>query len=130
MTERTARTTRELRRDCRYPCAADVELSNLITQTRVPGRMIDLSVSGCLVRPAEADRFRSNDFVELSFTAHQLSIRVTGYVRHLRQDLSMGIEFLARNDDCKRRILRLVSVLAEEWIRNQRAGGMIPGMRL
>jgi hypothetical protein len=111
----------EQRRNWRYACHGNVSLYDLITQKRVPGEILDLSVSGCLVRPNDVGILREGDVIEVSFSLHGYSIRVNGCIRNIRPDQSMGIEFRGRNDTSTRMLTRLLQELAEEWMRNQRA---------
>jgi PilZ domain len=110
---------REQRRNWRYPCQGNASLYDLITQRRVPGEILDLSISGCLVRPDEPGVLREGDVIEISFTLHGHSIRVMARVQNIRPDHSMGIEFRGRNDEASRRITRLMQKLAEESMRGR-----------
>lgn len=110
---------REQRRSWRYACHGYVSLYDQITQRRVPGEILDLSVSGCLVRPDEHGVLHEDEVIEVSFTLHGYSVRAMGRIRHIRADKSMGIEFRGRNDDSSRQIARLMEKLAEEWMRSQ-----------
>lgn len=110
---------REQRRNWRYACDGDVSLYDLITQKRVSGKIRDLSISGCLVYPDDPGVLHSGDVVEVSFSLHGFSIRVSGSIRHIRPDNSFGIEFRGRGDSATPQIIRLMQKLAEEWMRNQ-----------
>jgi hypothetical protein len=110
---------REQRRSWRYACNGNVTLYNLIAQRWIPGTILDLSISGCLVRPDEPGALRAGDVVEVSFSLHGFSVRVTGAIRNVRPDNSMGVEFRGRNDQASQQINRLMQKLADEWTRAQ-----------
>jgi hypothetical protein len=106
---------RDRRRNSRYPCECIVTISRLLSQRQVTGRMLNLSVSGCLAISDEAGIFGSNDLVELSFSVHGYSIRVLASIRDLRSYNSMGLEFVDRNPETLWQIGELVRKLAEDW---------------
>jgi hypothetical protein len=109
---------REQRRDWRYPCDANVSLYDVITRKWVSGKMVDLSISGCLVRPDEAGLLREGDLVELSFSLHGYSIRTSASIRYVRSDQCMGIMFRGRNDS-NWQIAKLMQKLAQDSVLNQ-----------
>jgi len=89
-------------------------LYDRITQKRMPGTILDLSVAGCLIRPDGPGFLRTGDVMEISFTLHGVSVRVTGCIRNLRPDNSMGIEFRGLDGAAKSQIVRLLNILIEE----------------
>lgn len=110
---------REQRKNWRYACNANVSLYNVLNQKRISGVIVDLSVSGGLVRPDEPG-LQGGDLVEVSFSLHGFSIRVQATVRNVRPDNSIGIEFRGRNDSSSWQISKLIERLAEEWMRSQK----------
>lgn len=117
--DRESTPGREQRRNWRYACHAYVSLYDMITQRRVPGEIIDLSVSGCLVRPEETGVLRAGDVVELSFSLRGYSIRTMGNIRNIRPDNCMGIEFRERSDGPNWQLARLLQELAQESAQNE-----------
>jgi hypothetical protein len=116
-------SSREQRRDWRYACTGNVTLYDLITKKWVPGRILDLSISGCLVVPDEPGLLRAGDVVEVSFSIQGFSVRAPATIRHVRGDSSMGIQFRSRgNDESNRQISRLMQKLAEESMRDRLPG--------
>lgn len=118
MVREVTTTGREQRKNWRYACNANVSLYNVLNQRRIPGIIVDLSVSGCLVRPDEPG-LQAGDILEVSFSLHGFSIRVGATVRNVRPDNSIGIEFRGRNDNSSWQISKLIERLAEEWMRSQ-----------
>lgn len=110
---------REQRRNWRFACQAYVSLYNLISQRRVPGQMIDLSISGCLVRLDEPDLLREGDVIEVSFSLHGFSIRMPASIRNIRPDQTMGIQFRDRGDSSNWQLARLMQELAQQSVSNQ-----------
>ena len=92
----------------------------MVTQRRVPGKILDLSLTGCLVRPDENGLLQEGNVVEISFSIYGYSVRATAAIRHIRSDQCMGIEFRKRSDDWQ--LTKLMEKLAAEWTRNQRPG--------
>jgi hypothetical protein len=119
MGQQVTASGREQRRDWRYACEGSVSLYHLLTQRWFSGTIVDLSISGCLVRPDEPGRLQSGDVVEVSFSFYGYSIRVTGAIRHIRPDQSMGIEFRARNENTNQQIIQVMQRLAQEWSENK-----------
>jgi hypothetical protein len=95
-----------------------VSLYDVILRKRLSGKILDLSMSGCLVVPDDPDALQAGDLVEVSFSIHGFSIRVSGCIRHARADHSMGVEFSEGRDSSDPQIARLMQKLAEEWMRN------------
>ncbi len=118
MGQEVAISGREQRRSWRYACNGSVTLYDLITQRWIPGTLVDLSISGCLVRPDNPGTLRAGDVIEVSFSLYGYSVRVSGAIRNIRPDQSMGIEFRSRNDQTSQQIVRLMQKLAEESTRN------------
>jgi hypothetical protein len=82
------------------------------------GKILDLSMSGCLVVPDEPDALQAGDLVEVSFSIHGFSIRASGCIRNARADHSMGVEFNEGRDSSNPQVAQLMQKLAEEWISN------------
>lgn len=107
---------KEQRRDCRYPCRDEVvvTLESLLTRRRVSAKMVNLSLSGCLVRPDERGVLREDEVTNVSFYMSGRGVRLMGRVRNIREDgAAMGIEFRGRDDGWKSTIAKLVTELAE-----------------
>jgi hypothetical protein len=119
MAQEVTATGREQRRDWRYACNGSVSLYDLITQRWLAGTLLDLSISGCLIRPDDPGALRAGDVIEVGFSLFGHSVRVTGLVRHVRADQSMGIEFRIRNEHAHHQMVRLMQRLADEWMRSQ-----------
>jgi PilZ domain len=82
------------------------------------GKILDLSMSGCLVVPDDHNALQEGDLVEVSFSIHGFSIRVGGCIRNKRPDHSMGIEFNEGRDSSNPQVAQLMQKLAEEWMQN------------
>jgi hypothetical protein len=81
--------------------------------------MIDLSISGCLVRLDEPSLLHEGDVIEVSFSLHGYSIRMPASIRNIRPDQSMGIQFRERADNSNWQLAHLMQELAQESVRNQ-----------
>jgi len=110
---------REQRKNWRHACHGNVSLYDRITQKRMPGTILDLSVSGCLILPDQPGFLRAGDVMEVSFTLHGVSIRVMGCIRNIRHDHCMGIEFRGLEGAAKAQVVRLLNILIEESAYNQ-----------
>jgi hypothetical protein len=108
----------EQRRDWRYSCDANVVFYDVIASRWISGKLLDLSLSGCLARPDEAGLLRQGDLVEVSFSLFGYSIRISGSVRYVRNDHCMGIMFRARNDSSNWQLGKILQKLAEDSVAN------------
>jgi hypothetical protein len=81
--------------------------------------MIDLSISGCLVRLDEPGLLRQGDVIEVSFSLHGFSVRMPASIRNIRPDQTMGIQFRDRGDSSNWQLARLMQELAQQSVSNQ-----------
>ena len=114
MEPETGVSGREQRKKWRHACNGNALLYDLITQRRMPGMILDLSISGCLIRPDQPGFLRAGDVMEVSFALHGVSIRATGCIRNIRPDHAMGIEFRRLTESTTAQIVRLLNILIEE----------------
>jgi PilZ domain len=118
MENRSATAGREKRAAYRFPCEGAVSISSLLGGTRVSGKILDLSLTGCLICPDQPDLLRQDEIVEVSFCIHGLAIRAKGWVRDIRPAReSIGIEFAGLTDPARRDLLHLMQKLGEESLR-------------
>lgn len=78
---------------------------------RIPGRVRDLSISGCFVQSASIN-LECGTQVEVYFETEWLHLRVAGKVTILRKG-NGGVAFLSPRARLARQIRELVSELAE-----------------
>lgn len=65
----------------------------------VSGVLIDISISGCLIRTAEPLTVGPEDVIELRIDLNSLVFRVLGFVRHASKGShTLGIEFHHMSD--------------------------------
>ena len=59
----------------------------------LPGSLIDISISGCLILMAEDLSITPSQVIELRFDLNSIAFRVLGFVRHNRKPRQIGVEF-------------------------------------
>lgn len=120
MQRRAAALAQDKRRDSRFQCTGDVTISGLGGASRVTGTVLDLSLSGCLIRPDTSATLREGELVEVSLYIDQTPIRAKGCIRSMRPDGTIGIEFVMLSDSGKWHLHELMQQLAQQWMRGSR----------
>ncbi|RXH56427.1 PilZ domain-containing protein [Granulicella sibirica] len=59
----------------------------------LPGSLIDISISGCLILMQDPLPVTPSQVIELHFDLNSLAFRVLGFVRHARKPRQIGVEF-------------------------------------
>jgi hypothetical protein len=85
----------EHRRARRFRLPGQVTARPLETDITMPGRVIDLSASGCLLMVPCLAKFQIDTFVDLSVTAGAVTFRALGSIRHcVPNHWRIGISFV------------------------------------
>jgi len=98
MDERTIRNqpnkagVRDRRYAIRFPFAADVELIDMESGTRVEGVTSDISLGGCFVCTTKPLAIRARIRIKLSRKGQQ--VEALAVIRILKPRIGMGIEFI------------------------------------
>jgi hypothetical protein len=85
----------ENRRAPRYRYRGEATLRRLDSDPTLPGRVLDLSASGCLLRLPDPSDFAVGTLIDLSIQTGPLGFRALGSVRHrARTRRVLGISFV------------------------------------
>jgi c-di-GMP-binding flagellar brake protein YcgR len=91
------------RRHPRMECSGSASLHLLDEELELRGRILDLSLEGCLLVLEEPAGLQEGAVVELSFSARQLPFRVVAQVKVKRNTITIGFQFLkiSRRGTCQ-----------------------------
>jgi c-di-GMP-binding flagellar brake protein YcgR len=116
------------RRHPRMECSGSASLHLLDGELELRGRILDLSLEGCLLVLEEPAGLQEGAVVELSFSARQLPFRVVAQVKVKRNTITIGFQFLkiSRRGTCQ--LGELIQELSDERLQKMpgsrhRAGG-------
>jgi c-di-GMP-binding flagellar brake protein YcgR len=85
----------ENRRSPRYRYRGEATLRRLDSDPTLPGRVLDLSATGCLLRLPDPSDFTVGTLIDLSIQAGAVTFRALGSVRHrARTRRVLGISFV------------------------------------
>jgi hypothetical protein len=101
---------RDRRYSIRYPFAAEAEMLELESGTRVSGLTTDLSLGGCFVCARRTLEVRAR--VRLTLTHEGHKVEMLALVRVVKPTVGVGVEFLEIDRDSKATLLA--------WIENLR----------
>ena len=101
---------RNRRYSIRYPLAANVEMLELESGTRVSGVTSDLSLGGCFV--CARSKLEAGTRVRATLTHEGQKAKVLAVVRMVKPHVGMGLEFLDMDPDSNATLLT--------WIENLR----------
>ncbi|HVZ82062.1 MAG TPA: PilZ domain-containing protein [Terracidiphilus sp.] len=81
---------------------------------RMTGRLLNLSLGGCLIRTD--DRFPTGAFrrIEAEFCLQGIPFRLPGVTQNVRDRRNVGIRFLDLSDRKREQLARLMREIAEE----------------
>jgi len=96
----------------RMRCKGIAEVTVLSLGKRLPGKLIDLSLSGCCIATEGPMPPVESPVVEVQVTVDGTTLRVAGVVRNVLKDHRLGIEFV----DVTRRKAQQISELVAELI--------------
>lgn len=105
--------TQERRKAPRYSCHGPIDF-------RIPGwhsrkgRILNLCLSGCLIRPAlnTNGSYEIGDQLDLRFEVNRFRFRVQCAIRSIHPSGSLGVEILGLSERCRGQLYELVSELA------------------
>ena len=109
---------REHRKHERFACEGMAEIHLFEIGKSYPARIENLSLRGCKLVLRRRPEFNLQTLFELTFTVHDLSVRVRGKAVETRRARYIGVEFV----DLRPRLKRYLQDLIEELA----AGGWTP----
>jgi c-di-GMP-binding flagellar brake protein YcgR len=102
----------ENRQSPRYRYRGDATVRRLDSDPTLPGRVLDLSATGCLLRLPDPSDFAVGTLIDLSIQTGALVFRALGSVRHrARTRRVLGISFVNLNQRGEAELLALIAEL-------------------
>jgi c-di-GMP-binding flagellar brake protein YcgR len=102
----------ENRESPRYRYRGDATVRRLDSDPTLPGRVLDLSARGCLLRLPDPSDFQVNTLVDLHIHAGAVAFRALGSVRHrARTRRVLGISFVNLSQRGETELLALINEL-------------------
>lgn len=101
----------EARKTQRYLCYGSGELRNQHSHT-FAGKILNLSVDGCLIEPGQPTDYIVGDHIDLRFEVKHLSFRVQCIVRRVSPEGALGVEILLLSDRSRKQLGELIEELA------------------
>ena len=102
----------EHRRARRYRLAGEATARPLDTDITMPGRVVDLSASGCLLMVPCLAGFEVDTFVDMSVSTSAATFRALGTVRHRAANhWRVGVSFVNLNRRGQAELSQLIQVL-------------------
>jgi hypothetical protein len=117
------------RRSCpRQPVDTGATVLFIDLRTRVSGRILDVSMSGCRIRIFERFQLGIYRRVEAEFKVDGLSFRLAGVVQALHDRFTVGIRFLDMSDRKRDQLAQLMEEIEEMRTENpaQEAADAVP----
>ena len=111
------------RRHPRMECSGNASLHLLGEGIDFRGKIIDLSLEGCLIALEESAGLKVDAVVELSFSVRQLPFRVRAQVKVMRSPLLIGFHFLMISGRASGQMGELIEELSDERLQQ------MPGSR-
>jgi hypothetical protein len=106
------RRATENRQAPRYRYAGEATLRRLDSDPTSPGRVLDLSARGCLLRLPDPYEFQVDTLVDLAIHTSAISFRALGSVRHrARTRRVLGISFINLTERGEADLLALIADL-------------------
>jgi hypothetical protein len=113
----------ELRRSQRLQCSGHADIQLLPAYERpIPGKIVNLSVDGCLVALQRPLDLVMDEMVELIFCVNQMPFRVRGKVRSIRSEMLIGFQFPGPSHRVRERLEDLIKELIEHLAKQQNGG--------
>jgi hypothetical protein len=104
----------EHRRERRYRLLGQVTARPLETDITMPGRVIDVSASGCLLMVPCLAKFQIDTFVDMSVTTNAATFRALGSIRHcVPNHWRIGISFVNLTQRGQNELTQLIQALEE-----------------
>ena len=100
----------DTRRSPRYACHGPIQFR--INHWEIKGRIINLCLEGCLIRPTRELGLEADDEFDLRFKVKGLSFRVRAIVRRVGEDDTLGVEILHLSDRVRTQLRELLDELA------------------
>jgi hypothetical protein len=101
----------DARRSPRYACHGPIQFR--INHWEIKGKIINLCLEGCLIRPAGELGLEPGDEFDLRFKVKGLSFRVRAIVRRAGEDDTLGVEILQLSDRVRTQLRELLDELAD-----------------
>jgi len=79
-----------------------------------PGKIINLSLGGCLVALEAPQELVMDEIVELIFSVNQMPFHVRGTVRSIRSETLIGFQFSHLSNRVRERLEDLIKELIEQ----------------
>jgi hypothetical protein len=104
---------RERRKESRHPVDGSAILNLLYLGIKMPGRVLDLSLSGCCIRTD--DRYVLGIFrrVEVELRIEGLPFRLAGVTQSIHNSYSVGIRFLDVSERKREQLVQLIEDLED-----------------
>lgn len=108
------KTGRERRLCARHEVDSAASVFLLDVRSRIEGRILDVSLSGCRIRSKE--RFPTGIYrrVEVEFALDGMSFRLAGVVQAVHDGHTIGIRLLNLSDRKREQLMMLMEELEEE----------------
>ncbi len=112
--EGNAPTYRERRQHTRHCVDTSAMLYLVEVGSRMSGRLLNLSLGGCLIRTDE--RFPTGVFrrVEIEFCLEGIPFRLAGVTQSIRDRRNIGLRFLDMSDRKREQLIHLMREIEEE----------------
>lgn len=104
---------RERRREARHAVDAQAGIFLLDVRSKIIGRILDVSLSGCRIRFTEKFPVGIYRRVEIEFVLDGLPFRLPGVVQSLHDKFHAGIRFLDISDRKREQLLQVIEEIAE-----------------
>ncbi|WP_263366892.1 PilZ domain-containing protein [Edaphobacter bradus] len=100
----------EARRSRRYSCRGPIQFR--IHNWQITGKLINLCLEGCLIRPNTELSLAVGDQFDLRFEVNHLTFRAQCVVRWIAQDQRLGVEILMISERGRTQLIDLLEELA------------------
>ena len=111
--EPTDAATRERRKQCRHEVDTSAVILLIQAGSRLSGRILDLSLSGCRIRTDQRFPVGIYTRVETEFQLEGLPFRLVGVIQAIHDRRLVGIRFLDMSDRKREQVEQLVEEIAE-----------------
>ena len=101
----------EGRKTRRYSCYGPIEFRILQDWYPFTGKILNLCLDGCLIKPSQPTDYVVGDRLDLRFEVNRLNFRVQCIVRRLSPDGTLGIEILLLSDRSRKQLNELIQEL-------------------
>jgi hypothetical protein len=101
----------DARRSPRYACHGPIQFR--INHWEIKGKIINLCLEGCLIRPTREIDLEADDEFDLRFEVNRLSFRVRAIVRRVGEDGTLGVEILQLSSRVRAQLRELLDELAD-----------------